>query len=120
MNLRFTFFARLLLSATLLTGVAGAHAAQSVPSFVQGPLFNPNTAAVHSVESSPNADFVLLSGGADVGFQNGMLCRVVRGNETIGEVIIVKVTRHHAAALILGLAPSQIIEAGDIARLKTL
>ncbi len=95
--------------------------AQSVrPGFVDEPLHSPNRAPVDSIVSAPAADFVILDGGLEQGLRLGMVCVVTRGNRELGELIIIESRIDRAAALILELDASISLQAGDIARIKTL
>ena len=49
-----------------------------------------------------------------------MHCRVERANQTIGEIIIIASNNKKAAGLILELFEAFKIQAGDIARIKTI
>ncbi len=75
-------------------------------------------AAVIAVEPTRVADLILLRGGFDSGFRQGMICRVMRGPLEVAEVIVVDLRPAHSAALIVNVAPKQSIRAGDIASIK--
>jgi hypothetical protein len=49
-----------------------------------------------------------------------MVCRVSRGAQSIGELIIIESRSDRSAGLILELVDDSTIQAGDIARVKTL
>ena len=98
--------------------VAGARA--DVPGFVNESLHSPNTALVAEVVSSLAADVVILDGGLEQGIRLGVVCRVVRGFQEIGELIIIETSADRSAALILDLNDDSSIQVGDLARIKTL
>lgn len=114
---RFTKLAGLLLSGVL---VAGSVVRAEVPAFVKESLYSSYAASVASVESTLAADIVVLDGGLEQGFRRGMVCTVNRGLNSIGEMIIIESRSDRAAGLILELVDDSIIQAGDIARVKTL
>lgn len=66
------------------------------------------------------ADVVILDGGLEQGLRLGMVCRVTRGVRSIGELIIIESRSDRSAGLILELVEDSTIQAGDIARIKTL
>jgi len=49
-----------------------------------------------------------------------MVCRVTRGTNSIGELIIIESRSDRSAGLILELVKDSTIQAGDIARIKTI
>ncbi len=106
-----------MLLCLLGTGVASARVAQ--PAFVNGPVHSPNAAQVQSVHEADKADFVILNNGALAGFDIGMVLTASRGNQAIGELLIIEAVRDRAAALILSLSGNQILQAGDSVRIKT-
>ncbi len=110
------------LSALFLFGVvlAGAVLRADVPEFVRESIYSPNAAPVAEVIPTAAADLVILSGGLQQGLRLGMVCRVVRGFEAIGEIIIIESSSDRAAALILELSENSFIQTGDVARIKTL
>lgn len=115
----------LLLGAALLLGaVSGASASDTSsanrPSFVRGSLGSTNAAVVSEVMPTLAADVVLLDGGLEQGLRLGMVCRVTRGSSDVGELIIIESRSDQSAGLILELVEESIIQAGDIARIKTL
>ena len=75
---------------------------------------------VVAIESTRVADLVLLGAGFDAGLRQGMVCRVTRGSNEIGEILLVELRPACSAALILNVAPKQSIRAGDVARIKVL
>jgi hypothetical protein len=99
--------------------LAGGHARAEVPSFVRESLYSPNAATVAEVIPSLAADVVVLGGGLEQGIRLGMVCRVTRGFEEVGELIIIESTSDRSAGLILELAEDTFIQAGDLARIKT-
>ena len=107
----------LLLSGTLLSGSA-VHA--EVPAFVKESLYSPNVATVAKVAPTLATDIVILDGGLEQGIRLGMVCRVTRGLQSIGELIIIESRSDQSAGLILELAKGTIIQAGDVARIKTI
>jgi hypothetical protein len=77
-------------------------------------------AEVVAVQPSPVADLVILGRGFDAGLRQGMVCRVTRGGAEIAEVLLVELRPSCSAALIVNLAPTQSIRAGDTASIKLL
>ncbi len=110
------------LASLLLCGVlaAGSTVSASVPAFVKESLYTPYAAKVASVESTLEADIVIIDGGLEQGIRLGMVCTVSRGLKSVGELIIIESRNDRAAGLILELVDDSIIQAGDIARVKTL
>jgi hypothetical protein len=111
-----SFVISLLLGAAAMFGVAHAE----VPAFVQGTLYSPNAAVVAEVMPTLAADVVILAGGMEQGLRRGMVCRVNRGPSEVGELIIIESRSDRSAGLILELVEDFTIQAGDIARIKTL
>lgn len=91
-----------------------------VPTFVKEPIYSPNKASVTAVVSSSNADIILLDGGLEQGLRRGMMCKVLRGSRTVGELIIVESRIDHSAGLIVSLKSELYIQPGDSARIKTI
>jgi hypothetical protein len=110
------------LSSLFLFGalVAGSAVRAEVPAFVKESIYSPNAATVSTVVPSLAADIVILDGGLGQGMRLGMVCRVTRGFNKIGELIIIESRSDRSAGLILDLVDDAIIQAGDIARVKTL
>ncbi|MFT6058888.1 MAG: hypothetical protein ACJAS5_000313 [Lentimonas sp.] len=100
--------------------VAGSVVRAEVPAFVNESIYSPNAATVSTVVSALAADVVILDGGLVQGMRLGMVCRVSRGALPIGELIIIESRSDRSAALILELVDDSTIQAGDIARVKTL
>jgi len=100
--------------------VAGSAVRAEVPAFVKESIYSPNAATVTTVVPALVADVVILDGGLEQGMRLGMVCRVMRGVQTIGELIIIESRSDRSAGLILELVDDSTILAGDIARVKTL
>jgi hypothetical protein len=100
--------------------VAGSAVRAEVPAFVKESIYSPNAATVTTVVPALAADVVILDGGLEQGMRLGMVCRVMRGVQTIGELIIIESRSDRSAGLILELVDDSTILAGDIARVKTL
>ena len=100
--------------------VAGSAVRAEVPAFVKESIYSPNAATVSTVVPALAADVVILDGGLEQGMRLGMVCRVSRGAQSIGELIIIESRSDRSAGLILGLVDDSTIQAGDIARVKTL
>jgi hypothetical protein len=77
-------------------------------------------APVVALASARAADLVILGGGYDADFRPGMVCRVTRGTTLVAEILLVELRPAACAAVILSLEPKQSIQAGDLARMKTL
>lgn len=97
--------------------VAAAHAAQ--PSFVAASLAPAGTSGVVKVVEREAADLILLDGGAEAGFREGMLAHVFRGERHIATVLLAAVARDRAVALITDLVPDAAISPGDLVRVQT-
>ena len=110
------------LAGTLLLGamLSGAAVHGEVPAFVKESLYSPNAAPVAEVMPTLAADVVILDGGLEQGIRRGMVCRVSRGLRSIGELVIIESRSDRAAGLILELVDDSTIQAGDIARIKTI
>ena len=99
---------------------AGSAVHGEVPAFVKESLYSPNAAAVAKVTPMLAADVVILDGGLEQGIRLGMVCRVTRGLQSVGELIIIESRSDQSAGLILDLVKDSTIQAGDIARIKTI
>ena len=102
------------------TMFAGSAVNGEVPAFVKESLYSPNVATVAKVTPTLAADVVILDGGLEQGIRLGMVCRVTRGLESVGELIIIESLSNQSAGLILELVKDSTIQAGDIARIKTI
>ncbi|MGZ0656566.1 hypothetical protein ACWPKO_07060 [Coraliomargarita sp. W4R53] len=100
--------------------LVGSAVSGEVPAFVKESLYSPNAALVAEVVPTLAADVVILDGGLEQGIRLGMVCRVTRGLQSVGELIIIESRSDHSAGLILDLVDDSTIQAGDIARIKTL
>tara|TARA_B100001971_G_C18267280_1_gene594503 strand:- start:10477 stop:10791 length:315 start_codon:yes stop_codon:yes gene_type:complete len=100
--------------------LAASALSAGVPAFVKESIYSPNAAAVAEVVPTLAADVVILDGGLEQGIRLGMVCRITRGLQSIGELIIIESRSDHSAGLILDLVKDSTIQAGDIARIKTL
>lgn len=111
-----------ILSGLLFLGAVfgGSVVRAEVPSFVKETIYSPNAAAVAKVVPSLATDIVVIDGGYEQGLRRGMVCTVSRGFRSIGEVIIIESRSDRSAGLILELVEDATIEAGDIARVKTI
>ena len=97
-----------------------AHLNAARPAFVERPLEPSYSAKLLSVDSLPSADIVFLQGGLRDGLQAGMLCDVSRGQQLLGQIIIIEASSTQSAALITTLQQHSIFQAGDIARVQTI
>lgn len=102
------------------TMYAGSAVHGEVPAFVKESLYSPNAATVAKVTPMLAADVVILDGGLEQGIRLGMVCRVTRGLQSVGELIIIESRSDQSAGLILELVKDSTIQAGDIARIKTI
>ncbi|MEC8279483.1 MAG: hypothetical protein VXZ88_02915 [Verrucomicrobiota bacterium] len=102
------------------TMFAGSAVDGEVPAFVKESLYSPNAATVAMVTPMLAADVVILDGGLEQGIRLGMVCRVTRGLQSVGELIIIESRSDQSAGLILELFKDSTIQAGDIARIKTI
>ena len=89
------------------------------PAFIAEGLYPPCAAPVAEVLAGEDSDLVVIEGGLLQGLRRGMICRIERGDRTVGEVLIIASREQRAAALILQIAREITIQAGDIARIKT-
>lgn len=97
-----------------------AQSGSDLPDFLAEGLYSPNAARIASIVPSLDADVVVLEGGLANGIRMGMVCRITRGPVEIGELVVIESTRDRAAALILNLNPDNVIQTGDVARVKTI
>jgi len=104
---------RRFLQASLLALVAAA------PFSVHAAVAS-GSAEVVAVQPTRLADLILLNRGFDAGLRQGMVCRVMRGDTAVAEVLLVDLRPTCSAALITSLAPKQAIRAGDLATIKIL
>lgn len=91
-----------------------------VPAFTEQSIYSLNQATVSTVDPNLAADLVILDGGLEQGLRLGMVCRVERGTQSIGELIIIESRSKCSAALILNLTNNFTIQSGDVVRIKTL
>ena len=89
------------------------------PAFIAEGLYTPSAAPVAEVLAGEDSDLVVIEGGLLQGLRRGMICRIERGDRTVGEVIIIASREKRAAALILQISRETTIQSGDIARIKT-
>lgn len=122
------------LAATLVVGAGGlsvvsaadsiqpaqGRAEQTGPLWAQRPLVSSSRALVARVVATATADVVLLEGGHNEGFRDGMACEIFRGNELIAELMIVHCETERSAALITALRADTGIHPGDVANIKTV
>ena len=121
MHLLFTQRHSKLASLFLLGALlAGCVVRAEVPAFVKESIYSPNAATVSTVVPALATDVVFLDGGLEQGMRLGMVCRINRGTQSIGELIIIESRSDRSAGLILELVDDSTIQAGDIARVKTL
>lgn len=114
---RHSKLASLFLIGALLVGCV---VRAEVPAFVKESIYAPNAATVSAVVPALATDLVILDGGLEQGLRLGMVCRINRGLQSIGELIIIESRSDRSAGLILELVDDSTIQAGDIARVKTL
>ena len=98
----------------------GCAAKAEIPAFVNSPLHSSNAAIVSEVISTLCEDVVLLEGGLEQGVRLGMVCRISRGMQSIGELVIIESRSGDASGLILKLNKGSTIQSGDIAQIKTI
>lgn len=92
----------------------------NLPAFLFQGFYASNHGDVLTVYSAEAADIVLLRGGFDSGFRNGMICQVRDGEEEVAEIVLVDVRHNCAAALITHLEDGRTIEPGHLVRIKTV
>ena len=98
------------LTAILSVSLAAVLGAGEV---VLGPAGSQGRAPVASVVAGPEADLVVVAGGHAQGLRPGMVCAVVRAGSPVAKVIVAEARADRAVALVLALAPSAEIRAGD-------
>lgn len=89
------------------------------PAFITEGLYTPSAAPIAEVLTGEDSDLVVIDGGLLQGLRRGMICRIERGDRTVGEVLIIASRYQRAAALILQIARETTLQPGDIARIKT-
>ncbi len=77
-------------------------------------------ARVHEVVSTEVTDLVLVPAGYRDGYRPGMICRVSRDGNGIAEILMVEVRDEASAGIIVALFSEEIIEPGDVIRVKTV
>lgn len=80
---------------------------------VLGPAESQGRAPVSAVLAGREADLLVVAGGHAQGLRPGMVCAVVRSGVTVAKVIVAEAAARRAVALVLVLAPSAEIRAGD-------
>lgn len=100
--------------------VAEEPSSPELPGFLFEPLYASNQGSVYGIYSASHADLVLVAGGFDAGFRNGMVLRVFDDSGDVAEVMLVEVRENCAAGLILQLAEGKVIEAGHSVKIKTV
>ncbi len=104
-------------------GVLAAEEAASPPArpdFVHRDQGSVIPARIHDVVSTEITDLVLVPAGYASGYRPGMVFRVTRDESQVAEIMMVEVRDQVSAAVIVGLSPEQIIEPGDLIRVKTV
>lgn len=108
-------------SASNETGASWNNTAgQGDPLWAQRTLASSSRTEVARVVSTEVADVVVLGGGHNEGFRDGMACEIVRNGELVAELMIVRCEAQRAAALITALKTDTGIVPGDVARIKTV
>lgn len=77
-------------------------------------------ARISQLANLPVADLVVIDAGFEAGFRQGMVCRVTRGKDLIGELLLVDLRPRVSNALILDLASGQGLQPGDLVSVKTV
>jgi hypothetical protein len=72
------------------------------------------TIEVAAIQQNRVADLVMLSHGYDAGLRQGMVCRVIRGQAEVAEVILVDLRLQTSVALILKVSANESIRARDV------
>jgi hypothetical protein len=73
---------------------------------------------VAAVQPTRVADLVLINRGYDVGLRQGMVCRVIRGQAEVAEVILVDLRPTSSIALILKMAAQDSVRVSDLIAIK--
>ncbi len=99
------------LSAILSVSLVAALGAGEV---VLGTAASQGRAPVSSVLAGREADLVVVAGGHAQGLRPGMVCAINRAGSPVAKVIVAEANADRAVALVLVLAPSAEIRAGDM------
>ena len=108
-----------ILQLLFVCAFAGSFARGEAPAFAHAPLHAAGEGRVVDVAETEAADLIVLAGGIDAGFREGMLAQVVRGDIYVATVLLAAVAGERAVALITDLAPEQVIASGDRVRIQT-
>ena len=84
-----------------------------------GSIYPTGASAVADIVPAGEVDLVVLATGIESGFQTGMVCRVSRNGEPLGEVIVAAVSPARSVALILDFHGEARIGIGDEVEIKT-
>ncbi len=100
-------------SATIRTGELDR------PWFVFQAPGNVMPVQVHDIVSTEVTDLVMIPAGYHSGYRPGMICHVRRGETEIAEIMMVEVRNEVSAGIIVNLFTDEVIERGDVVRVKT-
>jgi hypothetical protein len=84
-----------------------------------GSIYPAGASVVADIVPAGEVDLVVLADGIESGFQTGMVCRVRRDGEPLGEVIVAAVSSARSVALILDFHGEARIGIGDEVKIKT-
>ena len=98
-------FAAAIVAGVAFTAIAAGSAKGRIPEVVR-------------LEPTPAADIVVLSGGLSAGLREGMVCRIVRDGSEVGELVLVDLRAEYSTALIVKVAPNQMLRSGDLVTVK--
>jgi len=102
--------------AILLLGLcAPLLAVAARPAWVEGSASDA-TIRVATIEAGSGQDLVVLDGGLEGGLRRGMVLLADAQGTRKGRLLVAEATSGRAVALILELAPGQILEPGDTIR----
>lgn len=80
----------------------------------------PSTMSVIAFEGAESADLVLVGAGLGSGLRQGMTCLVTREGRRVAELLVVEARQSVSSALIVGMAPGEVVRRGDAVGIKTL
>ena len=77
-------------------------------------------AKIVRIEALPAADLVVLDAGYEAGLRQSMVCKVSRGGEFLGELLLVELRPRAATALILHRTTGRTLQSGDTVAVQTV
>jgi hypothetical protein len=102
------------LAASLCLVLASLGAGERAP----GPAVATGVVPVAAVLPGEAADLVILDGGHAQGIRPGMVCGVSRAGRPLARLIVAESLETRAVALVLDLAPGEVLRPGDRAEAR--